>query len=187
MSRFISLLSASCILVCCLHQQSTGSPVQPTVSNRHVMHNRTVPPSTGAHDHRISNSASQPHHHRKPISIVDTLIVHFINSQPNRPLATKHQKAPSDSFASHPHSTKSDNSTEDFPNPALSCTDGQTYWDPVEGKCANCTTSCPAGAYVSRVCNRTHDLECQCHKGSYMSVVDKTCKPCAECPYGWGK
>lgn len=67
------------------------------------------------------------------------------------------------------------------------CTDHQTFWDRSVGACVKCSSACPANAYVERQCNRTHDLECTCHKGWYMSVVDRTCKPCAQCPNGWGK
>ncbi|KAH9390113.1 hypothetical protein TYRP_007662 [Tyrophagus putrescentiae] len=66
------------------------------------------------------------------------------------------------------------------------CTDHQTFWDRSVGACVKCSSACPANAYVERQCNRTHDLECTCHKGWYMSVVDRTCKPCAQCPNGWG-
>ena len=70
---------------------------------------------------------------------------------------------------------------------ALACTDGSTFWNVAEERCTNCTQSCPNGAYVSRHCNRTHDLECQCHKGSYLSPIDRICRPCTDCPIGWGK
>ena len=174
MSRFIKLFSVSCILACCLPRQLFASPVLPISSNNGTR-NRTIPLSTGDHEHQRQ--------HRKPISIANPLIVHLISSQPNP--SSSHHKSQFDSSLTH--SLHSSNSTDNYPNPALSCTDGQTYWNSIVGQCVDCTSACPAGAYVSRVCNRTHDLECQCHKGSYMSVVDKTCKPCAECPFGWGK
>nr|XP_027201700.1 tumor necrosis factor receptor superfamily member 16-like [Dermatophagoides pteronyssinus] len=37
-----------------------------------------------------------------------------------------------------------------------------------------------------RPCNRTHNMECVCTQGWYMSILDGTCKPCSECPSGYG-
>lgn len=67
------------------------------------------------------------------------------------------------------------------------CIDGKTYWNNVTGQCQQCTAKCPSGAMVSRPCNRTSNLECICAKGSYLSLADGTCKPCSECPSGYGK
>ena len=186
MCLFIRLVSVSCFLACCLHEAITLS-VQP-------IHNETTQrtnSSLASGDNGQNIVTNKPmlfkHHFRKPISIADTLIVHLINSQPNPSILSQY-KSELDSFSLN-NSIQSTNSTNNtFSNPALSCSDGNTYWDPIENQCVNCTSSCPSGAYVSRSCNRTHNLECQCHKGSYMSVVDKTCKACKkECPFGWGK
>lgn len=178
----VQFIKSACILLCSL--QVLNCSVQPVVGD-----NATTVASTLAVG--PVGSTAKPPTTRKPISIVDTLIVHLINSQPSTSSVNHHSPHHhhKSQFESHSHSLQESNSsanTSETSSPALTCTDGQTYWDPMAGQCVKCTSSCPAGAYVSRVCNRTHDLECLCHKGSYMDK-SKTCKPCAECPYGWGK
>ena len=139
--------------------------------------------------------STKPSVNRKslPTKVDHALIVHLIKSQVNPGLISQlHHKLPSSSDYStnfHFNSLYSPNSAirSDVDSLSLSCNEGQTYWDKVNNKCVNCSSSCGIDAMVSRNCTRTHDLECQCHKGFYLSLVDKTCKPCIECPSGSGK
>lgn len=102
------------------------------------------------------------------IKSLNTLIVHFVK-QPNRTMV-ENVSSPSETSTIDPR--------------AAQCTDGQTFWNGTG--CHSCTRQCPNGAYMTRRCLQGSDMECQCHKGAYLSA-DGQCKTCSECPSGWGK
>lgn len=51
--------------------------------------------------------------------------------------------------------------------------------------CVRCS-KCPKNGVQLRSCNSTHDTQCMCEKGSYLSILDYECKACSACPHGFG-
>lgn len=63
---------------------------------------------------------------------------------------------------------------------------GHKYFDGSRGQCVDCSTVCPVNSRLEHHCNRTHDIQCVCNSGFFLTT-DSGCKPCSQCESGWGK
>lgn len=68
-------------------------------------------------------------------------------------------------------------------NDTQACTENQTLAD---GKSCSKCSKCPKNGVLLRSCNSTHDTQCMCERGSYLSILEYECKACSACPHGHG-
>lgn len=66
---------------------------------------------------------------------------------------------------------------------AAGCGENQTMSS--DRSCKKCS-QCPKNGIQLRSCNSTHDTQCMCEKGSFLSILDYECKSCSACPHGYG-
>ena len=62
----------------------------------------------------------------------------------------------------------------------------RTYFDSNRKQCIKCSLECPKNSRIEKNCNQTHDIQCVCNTGFFMTI-DSGCKPCSQCESGWGK
>ncbi|CAI9719777.1 tumor necrosis factor receptor superfamily member 16-like [Octopus vulgaris] len=67
------------------------------------------------------------------------------------------------------------------------CQAGKTFSSQASSteECKPCST-CPEHTYIKKVCNVTHDTQCECSTGFFYSTELQACMLCTLCPVGWG-
>ena len=86
-------------------------------------------------------------------------------------------------LSSAPSSSASDARFSLNDTQAAGCAENQTL--AADKSCKKCS-QCPKNGIQLRSCDSSHDTQCMCEKGSYLSILEYECKACSACPHGFG-